>query len=145
MTFNLGIRYEITMPFVETGGQMANLDTNADFTAAGVVLPGQMGPYSGVVFPSSLVKPDWNNVGPRIGMARRVAKGTVLNTSYSITYNTSSYVVDFEEPRRPAPVFRHGDEPRHDRRPALSGHRADRRHRPPSRITSASIRTMAWG
>ena len=55
------------------------------------MLPGQTGPLSGIAFPSSLVKPDWNNIGPRIGMARQVARATVLNTSYSITYNSASY------------------------------------------------------
>jgi hypothetical protein len=91
MTFNLGLRYEITMPYVEVNGHMANLDTTPNFTSASVVVPGQAGLESGIVFPSGLVKPDWNNVGPRVGMAYRVAKGTILNTSYTITYNSSSY------------------------------------------------------
>ncbi|HLK43777.1 MAG TPA: hypothetical protein VKV34_10585, partial [Thermoleophilia bacterium] len=90
MTFNLGVRWEVTMPYVEVNGHMANLDVAPGFTAASVVLPGQAGALSGVTFPAGLVRTEWHDVGPRVGMAYRVARGTVLNTSYSITYNTSS-------------------------------------------------------
>jgi hypothetical protein len=91
MTFNLGLRYEVPFPYVEANGHMANLDVTPDFTAAAVVLPGQVGPVTSFAYPSALVRTDWNNIGPRIGMAYRLARGTVLNTSYSITYNTTSY------------------------------------------------------
>ncbi len=91
MTFNLGLRYEVPFPYVEANGHMANLDVTPDFTAAAVVLPGQVGPVSNFTVSRRLVNTDWNNIGPRVGMAFRLARGTVLNTSYSITYNTSSY------------------------------------------------------
>jgi hypothetical protein len=91
MTFNLGLRYEVPFPYVEDNGHMANLDVTPDFTAAAVVLPGQTGAVSNFAYPAALLNTDWNNVGPRVGMAFRLARGTVLNTSYSITYNTSSY------------------------------------------------------
>lgn len=90
-TFNLGIRWEVTMPYAEATGKMANLDVTPDFTAASVVLPGETGKQSGILFPDALVNTQWRNIGPRVGMAHRLAKGTILNTSYSITYNTSSY------------------------------------------------------
>ena len=91
MTLNLGLRYEVPFPYVEDNGRMANLDVSEGFTAAAVVTPNQVGPYSNVTFPAAMVNTDWNNIGPRIGMAYRLARGTILNTSYSITYNTSSY------------------------------------------------------
>jgi hypothetical protein len=91
MTFNLGLRWEVPFAYVEAGGRMANLDVAPDFTAASVVTPKQVGPLSHVTFPSSMLRTDWNNIGPRVGMAYRLARGTVLNTSYSITYNTTSY------------------------------------------------------
>ena len=34
MTLSLGLRYEVTLPYVETSGSMANLDVTPDFTAA---------------------------------------------------------------------------------------------------------------
>ncbi|MEI6244830.1 MAG: TonB-dependent receptor, partial [Acidobacteriota bacterium] len=91
VTFNLGLRWEVSMPYVETNGRMANLDVSSGFTAASVVTPGQTGALSGTAFPAGLLKTDWNNVGPRVGMAYRLAKGTILNTSYSVTYNAGSY------------------------------------------------------
>ncbi len=91
MTFNLGLRYEVPFPYVEDNGHMANLDVTHDFTAAAVVLPGQVGSVTNFTYPAALVNTDWNNIGPRVGMAYRLARGTVLNTSYSITYNTTSY------------------------------------------------------
>lgn len=91
MTFNLGVRWEVPFPYEEASGRMANLDVAPDFTAAAVVTPGGVGAVTGIVFPSTMVRTDWNNIGPRVGMAYRLARGTVLNTSYSITYNTTSY------------------------------------------------------
>src|SRR5207237_404911 len=90
LTFNLGLRYELALPYVEVNGQMTNLDVTPAFSAAAPVLPGQVGPYSGA-FPAGLLNTDVNNVGPRIAMAYRVAKNTVFRTGYSITYNSGSY------------------------------------------------------
>ena len=88
MTVNWGLRWEVWMPYVETNGQMANLDVSNGFTAASVVTPGAS---SGTSFPAGLIKTDWNNVGPRVGVAYRIKPGLILNTSYSITYNSQSY------------------------------------------------------
>ncbi len=49
MTLSLGLRYEVTLPYVEASGSMANLDVTPDFTAASVVTPGQTGPYTGIL------------------------------------------------------------------------------------------------
>jgi hypothetical protein len=43
------------------------------------------------MFPPALIGTDANNVGPRVGVAYRLAKNTILRGGYSITYNTSSY------------------------------------------------------
>ena len=98
LTFSLGIRWEVTMPYDEVNGQMANLDVTPEFTAAQVVCPvavtgvcGPMGTLSGTTFPAGLVKTDWKDVGPRIGVAYRVLPKTILRSSYSITYNGASY------------------------------------------------------
>ena len=54
--------------------------------------PGQSGPYSGAL-PASLVKPDKNNISPRIGFAwRPITKGTlVVRGGYGTYYNSSVY------------------------------------------------------
>ncbi len=98
LTLSLGLRYELTMPYVEENGQMANLDVTPGFTAAQVVCStpvagvcGPTGTLSGTMFPPALIGTDANNVGPRVGVAYRLAKNTILRGGYSITYNTGSY------------------------------------------------------
>ncbi len=91
LTLSLGLRYELTMPYVEANGQMANLDVATGFTGAQPVLPGQTGALSGITFPTALIKTDTNNVGPRLGVAYRLARNTILRGGYSITYNSGSY------------------------------------------------------
>jgi hypothetical protein len=90
LTVNLGLRYELAMPYVEINGQMSNLDVTPNFTAAAKVIAGGTGPYTGA-FPAGLLNTDANNLGPRLGLAYRVAKNTTLRGGYSITYNSGSY------------------------------------------------------
>jgi hypothetical protein len=98
LTFSLGVRWEVTMPYYDLNGQMANLDVTPGFTAAQVVCPvvvtgvcSPTGTLSGTTFPAGLIKTDWKDVGPRIGVAYRVLPKTILRSSYSITYNGASY------------------------------------------------------
>jgi len=92
LSLNLGLRYEYVGPYTETQGDVANLDVS--FSPASVtafrVLPGQAGPYHGV-FPNSLVRPDHNNFAPRIGLAWRLGKKTVVRAGYGINYNIAQY------------------------------------------------------
>jgi hypothetical protein len=90
LTLNLGLRYELVMPFVETNGRMANLDAAPGFTGVVPVLSGQTGPYSGH-FPKGLIRTDANNIAPRVGFAWRVAQGTIVRGGYGISYNAGSY------------------------------------------------------
>ena len=90
LTLNLGLRYELAVPYVEADGRMANLDVTPTFSQAVPVTPGSTGPFTGS-FPSGLLNRDANNVGPRLGLAYRVNPHTVLRGGYSITYNSGSY------------------------------------------------------
>ena len=90
LTFNLGLRYELALPYVEVNGHMANLDVTPGFTAATPVTSGNSGPYSGS-FPAGLLNSDVSNLGPRLGIAYRLNPGTILRGGYSITYNSGSY------------------------------------------------------
>ncbi|MBZ5527741.1 MAG: TonB-dependent receptor [Acidobacteriia bacterium] len=92
LSFNLGLRYEYTGPYTEAQNRIANLDVAAGFSAAAPVLPGQTGPYSGT-FPASLVRPDRNNFAPRVGIAWRPDKKTVVRAGYGINYNLAQYGV----------------------------------------------------
>jgi hypothetical protein len=90
LTVDLGLRYEYIGPYTETNNRIVNLDVAPGFTAASPVQPGQVGPYSGP-FPASLVNPDRNNWAPRIGIAWKPLKNTVIRAGYGINYNLGQY------------------------------------------------------
>ncbi len=90
LSFNLGLRYEYNGPYTEAENQIANLDVAPGFTAAVPVLSGHAGPFDGT-FPGSLVRPDRNNLAPRIGIAWKPQKQTVVRTGYGINYNLAQY------------------------------------------------------
>ena len=56
LTLNLGVRYELILPFIERSGHMVNLDVPPDFSAAVPVQSGQTGPFTGA-FPAGLLEP----------------------------------------------------------------------------------------
>jgi hypothetical protein len=85
LSLNLGFRYEYNGPFTEAHDRIANLDVANGFTGASVVIPGQSG------FPASLLHPDRNDFAPRIGIAWRPLKNTVVRTGYGINYNLAQY------------------------------------------------------
>lgn len=90
LTFNLGLRYELILPFVEANGRMVNLDVAPGFTAVSPVVSGGTGPYSGR-YPGGLLLADRNNIAPRVGFAWRVAQGTILRGGYGLSFNAGSY------------------------------------------------------
>jgi hypothetical protein len=85
LSLNLGFRYEYNGPYTEEHNRIANLDVANGFTGASVVLPGESG------FPTSLLHPDRNDFAPRIGIAWRPLKNTVVRTGYGINYNLAQY------------------------------------------------------
>jgi trimeric autotransporter adhesin len=90
LSFNLGLRYEYNGPYTEAQNHIANLDVPPSFAAAVPVLPGNAGPSNGT-FPASLVRPDRNNFAPRIGIAWKPQKQTVVRAGYGINYNLAQY------------------------------------------------------
>ena len=89
-TMNLGLRYEYVSPFSEISNQIVNLDVAPGFTAVAPVQPGQTGAFTGP-FPKTLVNPDRDNFAPRIGIAWKPLKNTVVRSGYGINYNTGAY------------------------------------------------------
>jgi len=96
LSFNLGLRYEYNGPYTEARNQIANLNVGNGFTSAQPVVP------TGAVLPStatglatsstlSLINPDRNNFAPRIGIAWRPMKQTVVRAGYGINYNLAQY------------------------------------------------------
>jgi hypothetical protein len=90
LSFNLGLRYEYNGPYTEAHNQIANLDVAAGFADAASVLPGQVGAFNGV-YPGSLIHPDRNNFAPRIGIAWKPMKQTVVRAGYGVNYNLAQY------------------------------------------------------
>ncbi len=91
-SINFGLRWDYASPISELYNNMANLDVAPGYAAIALVLPGQSGPYSGGL-PTSLVRPDKNNISPRIGFAWRPfpKHSTVVRGGYGTYYNTSIY------------------------------------------------------
>jgi uncharacterized membrane protein YgcG len=90
VTLNLGLRYEYVSPMSEKYNRIVNLDVAPGFTAVAPVQPGQTGPYTGQ-FPATLVNPDRSNFAPRVGVAWKVGRKTVVRAGYGINYNTGAY------------------------------------------------------
>ncbi len=98
LTLNLGVRYEYVSPLTEINNRITNLDLSpgvlvlnpAVTPAVTPVQPGQAGPYNGKL-PASLVRPDRNNIAPRIGFAWKPLSKTVVRGGYGINYNTGAY------------------------------------------------------
>src|SRR6185369_5235336 len=107
LTLNFGLRYEIITPFTENNDLLVNFDPtfvgpdgkkgryvvpsqrtlaalDPRYIAFGVVTADQIG------VPRSLVKTDYNNLGPRVGAAWRFAEKSVLRGGYGIFYPTSA-------------------------------------------------------
>jgi hypothetical protein len=110
LTVNLGLRYELITPFIETHDLMVNFDPSfvdsntgrkgrfiipSDKTLAlldtrivdyGVVTAAQ----SGLGVGRGLVRTDKNNLAPRIGVAFRLTDKSVLRGGYGFYYPTSA-------------------------------------------------------
>lgn len=90
ITLNLGLRYEYNSPYTEAHNRIVNLDVGPNFGFADPVQPGQSGVAFGS-YPQSLVQPDRNNFAPRLGLAWRPLKQTVVRLGYGINYNLAQY------------------------------------------------------
>ena len=90
LTVLYGLRYEYFSPYSEVNDRIANLDPNSSFTDVAVVIPNEESPYNGK-YPHALVEPFRWGFAPRIGIAWKAAKNTVVRAGYGINYNTSVY------------------------------------------------------
>ena len=86
LTINLGLRYELYLPFTEKYDRLANLAIAPGFTAVTVVTPGAANPYGSGTIPDGLVYPDKTRFSPRTGIAWRPWKDkrTLFRAGYSI-------------------------------------------------------------
>jgi len=92
LTLSYGLRYEYYAPYTEKYGHLAFVDTNADggFTGETEVESGGRGPFNGSL-PRSLVIPVRTAFAPRVGIALRLPKQTVLRAGYGMNYTVGQY------------------------------------------------------
>jgi hypothetical protein len=94
LTINAGIRWDYGEPMTEVKGRLVNLDIAPNFTAVAPVLGSNpVGPLTGRRYPSSLIRPDFSGLEPRIGIAwRPIPASTVLiRAAYGVYDDTSVY------------------------------------------------------
>src|SRR5215510_2290050 len=77
LTVNVGMRYEFSTPIYEDHNRLSNYDpkTNTIIQAK-----------SGSLYDRGLVDPDYNNFGPRIGIAYNIFEKTVIRGGYGVGY-----------------------------------------------------------
>ena len=90
LTLLFGLRYEYFSPYSEKYDRLSTLDTGNNFTAVAPVVSGGIGPFTGK-YPRDLVYPEHNNFSPRIGIAVRPIKDTVVRAGYGINYAVGQY------------------------------------------------------
>ncbi len=98
LTLNYGLRYEFFAPYTEKFGHLAMVDTNpatnvtypALFSVTDEVQAGGSGSYNGPL-PASLVFPFRVAFAPRVGLALRLPRQTVVRAGFGINYTNSQY------------------------------------------------------
>ena len=98
LTISLGMRYEIHKPWRENNGQWSAFDIKSGAIVVADSGMSRVSPlfpkdYVNVISASqaglpseTLVKTDWKNFGPRVGLAWNFAKNTVLRAGYGVMY-----------------------------------------------------------
>jgi len=107
LTINAGIRWEYGAPMTELYGRLVNLDVTPDFTEARPVLGSDpIGPLTGQHYPSSLVRPDYAGLEPRIGVSWRPipASTVVVRAGYGVYHDTSVYLNSAQQLAQQAPL-----------------------------------------
>jgi len=79
LTLNLGVRYEVGLPYYDTQNRLSNFDLDNPSNPH-LVLASNNGGYEG----RSLVNPNSDGWEPRLGLAYQLTKKTVLRTGYGI-------------------------------------------------------------
>ncbi len=92
LTLLYGVRYEFFAPYTEKYGHLAAVDTNPSegFTGTAEVQAGGTGAFSGKL-PESLVFPFRTAFAPRLGLALRLPKQTVLRAGFGMNYTVGQY------------------------------------------------------
>jgi len=107
LTINAGIRWDYGAPMTELYGRLVNLDIAQGFSAVAPVLAGSpVGPLTGTKYPSSLVRPDYLGLEPRVAIAWRPipASTLVVRAGYGVYDDTSVYLYAMQSMAQQAPL-----------------------------------------
>ena len=85
LTVNLGLRWDIALPFTENNNQIVYLDPTAPNPAAGG-LPGIATKFSGANGGVTRADIHFKAFGPRLGLAYSIDDKTVIQAGYNIAY-----------------------------------------------------------
>ncbi len=88
LTLNYGVRYEFFAPYTEKDDSLSTIATNP---AGGFTSVAQVRAGSASGLPDSLVSPFRVAFAPRLGVAWRPGKQTVIRAGYGTNFTTSSY------------------------------------------------------
>lgn len=89
-TLQWGVRYTLASPWTEKYDRLGNLDIGPAFTAVFPLTPSTNGPFSGVLA-RALLEADRDNIAPRVGLAFRLDRQTVLRASYGVFHPHEVY------------------------------------------------------
>lgn len=83
LTLNLGLRYELALPWVEINGRQSSLILDAGPNYGKLLQTNQL---DGTGYNASFMNTDWNNFAPRVGLAYKVTNRTVVRSAFGIFY-----------------------------------------------------------
>ena len=90
LTLLVGLRYEYFSPYSEKYDHLAGLEPTNNFASVTRILPnvtGANGKYT-----NSLLNPDRTSFSPRVGLAWRAHRDTVIRAGYGINFANGQYV-----------------------------------------------------
>jgi hypothetical protein len=93
LTVNLGLRYEVTEPFLDKRDRMGILDNYTDPANPVLIYAGAQGDDR---FNRALVATDRNNFMPRVGFAYKLSDKTVIRSGYGIFFSLFEPLGDAE-------------------------------------------------
>jgi hypothetical protein len=85
VTLNVGLRYELPMPFTEAQNKQSNFVLDAGPCYFQIVLVSQAGSCNAGIG-AALVRPDTNNFAPRVGLAIQATPKLVIRTGFGMFY-----------------------------------------------------------
>jgi hypothetical protein len=84
LTVNLGVRYEVVLPFEDRRDRMGDFDNWTNPAGPVLVHAGSLGADR---YNRAMIAVDWNNVMPRVGFAQKLGARAVLRGGYGIFYS----------------------------------------------------------